>query len=178
MADQAMKSTGNSGKMAPRSSSRKLRRNIISGILIIFLGMQFFQPDKNNNDVVVTNGITAVVNVPDNVNALLHQACYDCHSNNTEYPWYSNIQPIGWWLADHIKEGKRELNFDEFATYKTKRQLKKLDEVKKSQQDGWMPLKSYTWMHGDAKLTDAEKKAIINWADSAIIQIRALPVKE
>jgi hypothetical protein len=142
-------------------------RIILWSLLLIFMIMQFFQPDKNNNNVVLSNDISSVVTVPDDVNLLLHSACYDCHSNNTDYPWYTNIQPIGWWLNDHINNGKRHLNFNEFATYTLERKRETLEEVGKSVKEGWMPLNSYTWMHKDAKLTDAQKQTIINWAEGA-----------
>lgn len=121
------------------------------------------------------NDISAVVTVPDSVHALLKTACYDCHSNYTNYPWYSNIQPIGWWLKDHIDEGKGHLNFQEFALvkandrYKTValRQDHKLEEVLESQEDKWMPLDSYTWIHKEAKLSDSQRKLIIDWVNTA-----------
>lgn len=153
----------------PGKRRKKLRwgRVTVWSLLLIFMVMQFFQPDKNNNNVVLSNDITSVVAVPDDVNLLLHSACYDCHSNNTAYPWYTNIQPVGWWLNSHIQDGKRHLNFNEFATYTLERKKEKLDDVSASLREGWMPIKSYTWMHKDAKLTDAQKKAIINWAEEA-----------
>lgn len=150
---------------------RKWFRNILLFLLIVFAGMQLFQPDKNNNDIITSNNITSIVNVPDTVNKLLQVACYDCHSNNTNYPWYTNIQPIGWWLAKHIKDGKKHLNFSEFSSYPTKKQLKKLEEIKESQEEGWMPLSSYTWVHKDAKLDDAQKRLIIDWVDSSVAKI-------
>ncbi len=166
------------GSFGPQKKKRRWLKNIMLVLLISFMIIQFFQPDKNNNDVVVANNISSVVAVPDSVNKILYTACNDCHSNNTEYPWYSNIQPVGWWLADHIKEGKNELNFNEFATYSTKRQLKKLEEIKKEVEEGEMPLDSYTWIHRSAKLDAAQKQLIINWADSAAKTIASLPVKE
>ena len=153
-------------------------KNILLFFLFAFMVIQFFQPDKNNNDVVVSNNISSIVALPDEVNKLLHVSCYDCHSNNTEYPWYSNIQPIGWWQASHIKDGKRELNFNEFATYTTKKQLKKLEEIKESQKDKWMPIDSYIWIHGNARLSDEQRQLIFNWADSAAKTISSLSVKE
>ncbi|MES2776399.1 MAG: heme-binding domain-containing protein [Bacteroidota bacterium] len=171
----------NQRQQAPLGPSKKKKRwvkNILLFLLIAFMVMQFFQPDKNNNDVVLSNNISSLVNVPDSVNKILYTACYDCHSNNTEYPWYSNIQPVGWWLNNHIKDGKKHLNFNEFATYTTKKQLKKLDEIKESQKDKWMPLDSYTWIHRNAKLTDAQRQLIINWVDSSAKTISSLPVKE
>jgi hypothetical protein len=99
------------------------------------------------------------------VKTILNKACMDCHSNNTRYPWYNNIQPVAFWLANHVDEGKEELNFSEFKTYKLKRQDHKLEEVVEMIQEGEMPLSSYTITHGDAKLTESEKQLLINWAN-------------
>ena len=133
----------------PVTGKKKVRwgRLILWGLLLIFIVMQFFQPDKNNNSVVLSNDISSLAAMPDDVSRLLHSACYDCHSNNTNYPWYANIQPVGWWLGSHIKDGKRHLNFNEFATYTPRRKNEKLEEVVKSLREGWMPLSSYTWIH-------------------------------
>jgi hypothetical protein len=91
-------------------------------------------------------------------------ACYDCHSNNTRYPWYSNVQPGGWLLASHIKNGRSALNFSEFGSYSQRKQTSKLKAIVNSLNDGTMPLKSYTLIHADARLSKDEKTLIINWA--------------
>ena len=162
----------------PAPKKRWLRR--IGLILFLaFLVMQFIQPGKNNQSMDMTNDITTVVTVPDSVHQLLKAACYDCHSNFTNYPWYSNIQPVGWWLKDHIDEGKGGLNFQEFALVKANdryntvalRQDHKLEEVIETVESGEMPLESYTWIHGEAKLTAAQKKMIIDWAEAARRQL-------
>lgn len=133
-------------------------------IIAILVLMQFVRPEKNIAEGAQPNDIMAGYTVPENVSKTLHNACYDCHSNNTKYPWYNNIQPVASWLADHVKEGKRELNFSEFGTFSTKRKLKKLREIVKEVEEGEMPLDSYTWMHGEAKLSEAEKQSLIEWA--------------
>ena len=106
--------------------------------------------------------------------AILKKACFDCHSNNTVYPWYSHIQPIGFWLNNHINEGKEELNFSEFNSYENKKARKKMEKVISSQEKGWMPLSSYTLIHKDATLTSTEKTIIIDWAKS----VQQLLIKE
>jgi hypothetical protein len=136
-------------------------------LLVILVVLQFFRPTKNISSGVQANSITNLVSLPTDVNAIFQKACYDCHSNNTKYPWYAEVMPVGYILANHVKDGKRKFNFDEFATYKPKRALKKLEEVADETEHGEMPLDNYTWLHKDAKLTDAEKKAIIDWAKTA-----------
>jgi hypothetical protein len=98
------------------------------------------------------------------VQKILIASCTDCHSNNTRYPWYANIQPVGWLLANHIKQGKAELNFSEFGNYSSRRQASKLKAIRYSVKDGSMPLSSYTFLHQDAKLSKENKALIIEWA--------------
>ena len=159
-----------------KSATKKRRplRLILLSLFFIFIIIQFFQPDKNNNDVLLKNDITSIVSMPDTVQQLMKTACYDCHTNNTLYPWYTNIQPVGWWLNNHIEEGKRHLNFNEFASIPARngksareRQLEKLEEIKETIKEDEMPLKSYTLIHKDAILSKAQKQLIMDWSDSA-----------
>lgn len=143
------------------------------GILIALVVIQFFHPAKNADASTTPLDITVLYPMPDSVHQVLVKACYDCHSNNTRYPWYNNIQPVAWWLNDHISEGKRELNFSEFGKRPLVKQAKKLKKLAKEIQEGDMPLDSYTWIHKDAVLTEAEKNMIIDWANNLSKQISA-----
>jgi len=116
----------------------------------------------------LTTDISKVITIPDTVLTLLKNACFDCHSNNTDYPWYSNIQPIGWLMAYHIKQAKNELNFSEFGAYSQRRQISKLDGIANSIKDNIMPLKSYKIMHKSAQLSTDEKSLLINWEQQSI----------
>jgi hypothetical protein len=135
-------------------------------LLAIFIIIQFFRPAKNiaADATAYANDISTVYIVPDSIHQLLKSSCYDCHSNNTEYPWYNNIQPVAWWLNKHVQNGKKALNFSEFATYPIRRKYKKLDGMIKEVQSGDMPLSSYTLIHRYAILTPDQKTALINWA--------------
>ncbi len=126
--------------------------------------MQFFRPQKNLLAAVAISDITAKYAIPADVHAVLKASCYHCHSNNSTYPWYNNIQPFAWYLADHIKEGKKEINFNEFASYKIAKQYRKLEEIINQVEMDEMPIQSYTLIHGGAKLNVAQKSMIINWA--------------
>jgi hypothetical protein len=139
-------------------------KKILLAILIVLIVIQFIQPARNKNGQVLATDISKMVSLPQHVQAILKTACYDCHSNNTIYPWYTNIQPVGWMMARHIKEGKEELNFSEFGSYASRRQLSKLKAIGNSIQDDDMPLASYTFIHKNARLTNEEKALIINWA--------------
>jgi hypothetical protein len=142
---------------------RRLKK-ILWPLLILFIAIQFVRPAQNKRERVLSNDMTKIYSVPDNVQAVFRAACYDCHSNNTRYPWYSNIQPGGWLLANHIKNGRSALNFSEFGSYSQRKQTSKLKAIVNSLNDGTMPLKSYSLIHRDARLTNDEKALIINWA--------------
>jgi exonuclease VII small subunit len=133
-------------------------------LLVALVLIQFYRPERNINPNTTADDIVNAYSVPADVASVLHKACYDCHSNNTNYPWYNNFQPVALWLDDHVREGKDELNFSEYGSFKTKRKLKKLKEIVKEVEEGEMPLDSYTWIHGEAKLTAAEKQLLIDWA--------------
>ncbi len=142
----------------------RILKKILVGAFVVFILIQFIRPARNISSQLLPSDISNVVPLPDSVKSLLYTACYDCHSNNTHYPWYANLQPMGWLLADHIKDGKAELNFDEFGSYSKRRQLSKLKAIAGSVKDGSMPIASYTWMHRDAKLLAENNASIIDWA--------------
>ena len=143
-------------------------KKILLVLLIVIIAIQFIQPAGNESGQVLPTDIAKVYNIPDQVQTVLKNACYDCHSNNTNYPWYANIQPVGWMLARHIKNGKAELNFNEFGSYSIRKQKNKLNSIANSLKDGTMPLSSYTLIHKNARLTKDENALIINWANNAM----------
>lgn len=149
-----------------------LTKKILAGLFIVLIVIQFIKPDKNQSSADTPNDIFAHYQASDSIKQLIHTACYDCHSNNTAYPWYSEIQPVAWWLADHVNEGKSELNFSEFATYAPKKGDHKLEELVEMVKEEEMPLKSYTLIHGDARLSNAQRVAITNWAEQVRAQIK------
>ena len=132
--------------------------------LIIFLLIQLYQPARNISfEQDITANFTKVYNVPKNVEIILRTSCYDCHSNNTYYPWYSYIQPARFFMERHIKEGKEELNFNEFGNYSKRRQNSKLKAISKEIESNEMPLSSYTLIHKNAILTASQKKKVLDW---------------
>ena len=154
---------------------KKIIKPIALVLFAAFIIIQFFRPEKNLHATGApsANDISTVYPMPKEVAAILQTSCYDCHSNNTHYPWYANFQPVAWWLADHIKEGKKEIDFSEFASYRIGRQYKKFEEINKQIEEGEMPLESYTLIHTETKLS-AEQKAIIkNWVNSSRDSIKA-----
>ena len=133
-------------------------------IIIALVLFQFYpKPKKNIAAEVGKNDITTVHNVPTEVLQVLKTSCYDCHSNNTYYPWYASVQPVALWLGNHIDEGKYELNFSEYGSYSIRRKYKKLEEINEQVKEDEMPLSSYTLIHRNAKLDEAKKLLLANW---------------
>ena len=141
-----------------------MKKIILPVVLLLVVVAQFIRPARNQGMVAGPNFLGAKQPVPANVAKVLQRACYDCHSNSTTYPWYADVQPVGWWLAWHVNDGRRHFNFSEFAAYPDKRAAHKLEEVVKEVKEGGMPLPSYTWMHPEARLSDDDKKLLMDWA--------------
>lgn len=145
----------------------KGRKKILLGLLIILVIIQFVHPARNTSGQDMPNDISKIVPVPSDVLGILKKACYDCHSNNTVYPWYTNVQPLHWFMNYHIQSGKAKLNFNEFGTYTPRRQQSKLRSIANSVKDDTMPLFSYILIHRNAILSDAEKLQLINWVQNS-----------
>ncbi|WP_448634470.1 heme-binding domain-containing protein [Pedobacter panaciterrae] len=137
-------------------------------LLIILFAMQLIQPIRNRNGQVVNKDSGKILRVPEQVQGIFKKSCYDCHSNQTEYPWYTYIQPIGWWMDSHVRKGKEELNFNEFGVYSKRRQLSKLKSIGQSIEDETMPLSSYTFIHKNTKLSKKDKALILDWVKNTI----------
>jgi hypothetical protein len=131
--------------------------------LIALVVIQFFPMDYNQSKTVPQADFMLVNKVPTTVEKSMHISCYDCHSNNTEYPWYSQIQPAAWFLEGHIKEGKAELNFNEWEDYSNRRKKSKLRSIIKQIESGEMPMDNYTLFHRDAIFSEKEKEAVLNY---------------
>jgi hypothetical protein len=144
------------------------RKIIILGVVGIFVLIQFIRPGRNHSGQVPEQSLTLLYHMPDSIHHIVQQSCMNCHSNNTDYPWYASVQPLGWWLDYHICKGKEELNLDEFAEYSDQRKISKLRSMKNQVRDNVMPLRSYTWMHKEARLSDAQKKQLTDWLDKTI----------
>lgn len=125
--------------------------------------IQLIPANRNLSTVIPTSDFMIIYEIPKNIESKLKVSCYNCHSNNTNYPWYNKIQPIAWFLENHIDEAKEELNFNEFGNYSTRKKKSKLKSIISQIKEDEMPLTSYTLMHPDAKLLEVEKKEIIEW---------------
>lgn len=141
----------------------RLSNKILFVTAAVFIVIQFIQPARNRNRQILPTDITKVLKVPHSVLKVFQNSCYDCHSNNTQYPWYVNIQPVGWMLANHIKQGKESLNFSDFGSYSNRKQMNKLRAIQTSMKEGSMPLSSYTLIHSNATLGEGDKEVITEW---------------
>ncbi len=143
-----------------------MKKKIGIGLILLLIIIQFFQIDKTKPTYDKSADILSLHPTNDNIKNSLINACYDCHSNETEYPWYTSVTPLSWWIKGHIKNGREELNFSEWASYNSDKKNHKLEESIEMVEDGKMPPKSYKMMHSDAKISDADKKALLDWFKS------------
>lgn len=148
-------------------------KKILLALLVVFIAIQFIQPAHNKTVQVLPTDFVKVFTVPNNVQSVLQAACYDCHSNNTNYPWYSKIQPMAWMMARHINNGKDKLNFSDFGSYTSRRQISKLKGIANQIKDDEMPLSSYKWMHKNARLSKEQKNLIIDWMNKTADSLSA-----
>jgi hypothetical protein len=147
-------------------------KKIVLALVVLLAIAQVVRPTKNNSGDTQKD-ISTLYPMPDDVKMIVNKACADCHTNNTNYPFYANIQPLAYWIEDHVKEGKRHFNFNEFASYRIAKQNHKLEEVIEQIKEGEMPMYSYTLIHKEARLTDAEKATLINWCQSIMDSLKA-----
>lgn len=148
-------------------NKRKLTfRRILIILLLSFAVMQFFRIDKSAPEVVKVKDFISMVQPDEATEKLLRDACYDCHSNETKYPWYSNVAPVSWWLQHHVEEGREHLNFSTWGDYDEETKNHKLHECEEEVEEGEMPLSSYTITHGDAKLSKEQKEELAEWFES------------
>ncbi|GMN11110.1 heme-binding domain-containing protein [Croceitalea sp. MTPC9] len=135
-------------------------------LLVVFVGIQFIPTTRNQSEGVPKTDFMLVNDVPSDIKNKLQVSCYDCHSNNTKYPWYNKVQPVAWLLEDHIKEGKAELNFNEWDSLSSRRKASKLRSIIKQIESGEMPLDSYTLIHKDAKFSEEETQQLVKYIEN------------
>ena len=142
----------------------KVLKKIGLVLLIALVVAQFFGPEKNDGNLDTVNAFIAETNPPAEVTQILKTTCFDCHSAKTNYPWYNNITPVNYWLDEHVRDGKKHLDFSKWSEYSLKRKEHKMDELYEEVEKKEMPLNSYTWTHADANLTQAQIDAVVAWA--------------
>ncbi|AUC77136.1 heme-binding domain-containing protein [Olleya sp. Bg11-27] len=141
----------------------KILKKIGLVLLIAFVIAQFFSPEKNEGNTEDLTAFLAETKPSAEVKTILETTCFDCHTSNTNYPWYNSITPVNFWLAEHIEDGRKHLDFSKWSDYSIKKKDHKFDELAEEVEEKKMPLPSYTYTHGDANLTDAQIKAVVDW---------------
>ena len=144
----------------------KLWKKIAIALAVVVVVLQFIRPEKNAGNSPTMHSITQNFPVPAGVQTVLQRSCYNCHSNRTDYPWYEEVQPVGWFLNKHIQDGKRGLNFDEYTTYRIMKQYRRFNDIIENVDKDEMPLPSYLIIHRNAKLTASEKDELIRWCNA------------
>ena len=156
----------------------RIVKKILIALLVVFVIMQFFGPEKNQGEISSLDTFIQETNPSDEVKLVLKQACFDCHSDYTRYPWYNNITPVNYWLDGHIDHGKGELNFSKWHSYSDKRKDHKMEEIIEMVENKEMPLPSYTWTHKDAILSDSQINAVKEWVENIRLSYHFLPKPE
>ena len=151
----------------------KLLKKIIVYGGILFLVIQVYRPDRTNPPVVPAHKVQALLNVPGNVDAIITRSCGDCHSNETHWPWYTNVSPMSWLVATHVHGGRSRMNFSEWDTMQTRPDLEKerLQGICKEMSSGDMPLSSYLWIHWNAKVSSDEIRVVCDWT---VVQLQQM----
>ena len=139
------------------------RKHILPILGVVLILIQIIRIDKTNPPVDSSLDFVATMNPPEGVKKNLIAACYDCHSNETKYPWYTNIAPVSWWIKGHINGGKQHLNYSVWGEYTKGKQEHKVEESIEVLENQRMPLSSYTWLHPDAKLSDSDRNEMIEY---------------
>lgn len=142
---------------------KRIIKILLVVLIILFIAFQFIPTVHNQSKQVALADIASVYELPGNVQAVFKRSCYDCHSDYTNYPWYAHIQPIRYMLDRHVIAGKKDLNFNEFGTYSSRKRRNKLRAISNSLSDGTMPLSSYLFLHHNARLSQLDTTAIQNW---------------
>ena len=138
-------------------------KKLLVVLVIVFIVAQFFGPKKNQGDVLSFEPFFKDTNPSEEVTHILKATCFDCHSDVTRYPWYDKITPINYWLAAHVEDGKEEFNISAWNLYSTKKKDHKFEELIELVENKEMPLKSYTFTHSEARLTDVQIAAVVDW---------------
>ncbi|HVS21269.1 MAG TPA: heme-binding domain-containing protein [Pyrinomonadaceae bacterium] len=139
---------------------------IAIGLIVVFLGIQFVRPARTNPAVDESQTIFARTQMTPHVAAIFNRSCVDCHSNKTEWPWYTNVAPLSWFIVNHVNEGRKNWSLSEWGQLDRDHQDRKLRQICDEITDGAMPLSSYTPMHPNSKLSADDKKKLCDWTDA------------
>jgi len=145
---------------------KKVFRITLALLLVAFVAIQFIRADRSTPEVDASIDFLNVETPPEAVTAIIKNTCYDCHSYQTNYPWYAHIAPISWRIDEHVEHGLEHLNFSLWDQYAGSKQRKILDEIAEEVEEGEMPLDDYIWLHSEADLTPEQRDLFMKWAHS------------
>jgi hypothetical protein len=141
-----------------------LLKRIVLGLAVVFAGLQLFRPDRTNPPVDAAQSVQSAATLPPEVDAVLKRSCYDCHSSETRWPWYSSVVPVAWGVANHVNEGRATFNLSEWGSYPARKRIAILEKMCDEVREGGMPLTQYLWLHRDATLAEADWKSVCDWS--------------
>lgn len=150
---------------------KKIIKIVLSVVILAFIVIQFFRPDRTTSEAYEENHITKMMNVPDNVHQILKRSCFDCHSDHTRWPWYSNIAPASWLVAKDVRYGRAKMNFSQWGKMSEGKREARLESICDEISDDEMPLKKYLLLHSDAKLSRQDKDILCNWVEAELKKI-------
>lgn len=145
-----------------------MKKIILLGIVAFLIIAQFFRIDKTNPPIVAENDILNIANAPEHIGAMMKAACYDCHSNETKYPWYMDIAPISWWTKGHVNNARGSLNYSEWVNYSAEAKKHKLEDSALKVRKKWMPITTYLLMHPEARISEEDREELATWFESQI----------
>ncbi|MBZ0243944.1 MAG: heme-binding domain-containing protein [Bacteroidales bacterium] len=140
-------------------------QKILLVLIVLIIAIQFIRPERNIENNPSRYDLFHKTGHPVEISTMVQSACYDCHSNRTAYPWYASVAPVSWIIANHVKEGKENLNFSDWKLLDSSQQLHALEDIIEVLEEQEMPLKQYQWLHSEAKLTPEKRAQIIKWAN-------------
>jgi hypothetical protein len=139
-------------------------KGLLAAAIVIFVGIQFVGPARTNPPFAASQTLHAAAKIPADVHGILSRSCWNCHSNETTWPWYSHIAPLSWSVIGHVNTGREHMNFNVWQ-HSPEEGADLMDSVCTQVKRGKMPLREYTWMHWDAKLSAADVKRLCTWAN-------------
>ena len=139
---------------------------ILTIALLVILAMQFYRPVVESPPVEPGNSLIDRPEVPVEVAAILKRSCYDCHSYETSWPWYSRLAPVSWLIAHDVNEAREHLDLSDWGAYSAEAGLHKIEEICEEVEEGEMPLFFYLWLHPEARLDPQEVRLLCEWAHS------------
>lgn len=143
---------------------KKRWKIILLGLIAAFALLQLTNLARTTPPVLPGHDLSSTNPPPPQITAILHDACYDCHSYETRWPWYGHVAPVSWWLDSHVHDARERLNFSEWPHGDPRREGKRWNRISDAVSEGDMPLRSYTWMHKAARLTEAQRQQLADWA--------------